>query len=158
MDKGHRGRKSPGGHESRLYDNAAEITADTIAQRLNALLDERGWSIYRLHQESGLSQRHLGQLAAGQVKKPRMATILRLSEALGVPPAALDPEAPAGREFSVALTADEEDVVYAVSAARRMPIGAVVRDAVQESLVRWGDNPDIRIVLRAIQSRRTGRK
>lgn len=130
--------------------STAEATAETLGSRLQRLLRERGWSIYRLHQESGLSQRHLGELVGDDVGKPRPGTLVRLADALGVPVVELDPTAPRGREFSVTVSSDDEAVLYAVSAKERRAIGGVVRLAILESVRRWREDPSVQTILGAM--------
>lgn len=135
---------------------AAESTAETVGFRVEQLLQERGWSVYRLHQESGLSERHLGEIVADEVGKPRLSTLIRISDALGVPVTELDPSAPRGRDFSITLSAPDEDVLYAVAANERRPIGSVVRQAVIESLSRWREDASIKAILSSMKDRDRG--
>ena len=57
-------------------------TAPTFAARLTALREARGWTVYRLAKETGLSAQTLHNLEGGSA--PGWQTVLRLAQALGV--------------------------------------------------------------------------
>lgn len=69
---------------------AAEL-ARTIGRRVRAARGERGWTLDQLAQRSGVSRRMLVNVEQGATN-PSIATLLRLSEALGIGlPALVDP-------------------------------------------------------------------
>lgn len=57
---------------------------ETVAIRVKALIDQRGWSLGALSQRSGLDKGYLSQLTRGKVANPGVHTLEKISEALGV--------------------------------------------------------------------------
>jgi transcriptional regulator with XRE-family HTH domain len=61
----------------------------TLAGRLKALRAERGLTQQQLADAAGLSQQTVGHLESGRRHRPTGDTLVRLAEALGIPPALL---------------------------------------------------------------------
>lgn len=54
-----------------------------IGDGLRRLRTERGWSLYRLANETGLSESYLGLLESGQ-RDPKLSTLLKLARGLRI--------------------------------------------------------------------------
>ena len=61
----------------------------TIAWRVEELAAQRGWNARRLAEEAGLDQKTVRNIIAGRASRVDLATIERLSRALGVGPGSL---------------------------------------------------------------------
>lgn len=58
--------------------------SDVIVKRLNDLIKERGITINRLATLSGITQSTLENIMAGNTKNPKLKTLHRLSQGLGI--------------------------------------------------------------------------
>lgn len=61
----------------------------TIADRVRAGMEAKGWSAYDLEEASGISQPTIHRILSGQHTDPRINTVFKLAEALGVSEAEL---------------------------------------------------------------------
>jgi transcriptional regulator with XRE-family HTH domain len=68
---------------------APSPTPTPFGARLRALRQKRGWTMYRLAQESGLSAQAIGDLEKGIRQSPLLSTLAALARALEVPVADL---------------------------------------------------------------------
>ena len=59
-------------------------TAEWIAKRIISLCKERNISINKLAMLSGITQSTLNSIIHGESKNPRLVTIKKISEALGI--------------------------------------------------------------------------
>lgn len=59
---------------------------EAVAKRINELLFENGWSLYKLAKISGLPLSTLKNLYTGHTKSPTLAVIYRISEAFNISP------------------------------------------------------------------------
>ena len=55
-----------------------------FSEYLKKARELKGWSIWRLFQESDISHVHLGRIEKGEMEPPKPETLRKLSEALGV--------------------------------------------------------------------------
>jgi transcriptional regulator with XRE-family HTH domain len=62
--------------------------AAALASKLKSLREERGWSQYRLAEESGIHRTFIAGVEVGN-RNPSLATLARLAQALEVPIRAL---------------------------------------------------------------------
>ena len=62
----------------------------TFAEVIRSLREQRGWSVYRLAEESGVPRQYLGKLESGDKADPSARVLLRVARALGVSLAAFD--------------------------------------------------------------------
>jgi hypothetical protein len=83
------------------------------------LLETRGLTPYGLSQVSGLSERHLEDIVAGRVTRPRPKTIVQLATALNVPVEALVGDTPGRMTVVVDLPESRCDTLYALAAVER---------------------------------------
>ena len=56
----------------------------TFADRLQMLMDERGWTQADLARETGINTSNIAYLVNGKTKDPRLQTLLLLADAFGV--------------------------------------------------------------------------
>lgn len=56
--------------------------SDTFAARLGAYRAAAGWSVYRLAQESGVTQQYLAELERGE-KRPSLEVARKIAAAFG---------------------------------------------------------------------------
>lgn len=61
-------------------------TGLATAKRINELLFERDWSLYKLSREACLPMSTLTNLYNGHTKSPTLALIYKISEAFGITP------------------------------------------------------------------------
>jgi len=61
------------------------VKARLNLHKVERLLEERGWSKYRLSRLAGLSYGHVIMLLQGQRQNPSIATVAKLAQAIGVP-------------------------------------------------------------------------
>lgn len=59
---------------------------EAVAKRIDELLFERGWSLYRLSKESLIALSTLKNLWTGHTKSPTLSVIFKISEAFGITP------------------------------------------------------------------------
>lgn len=59
---------------------------EAIVKRIDELLFERGWSLYKLAKESCLPLSTLKNLYTGHTKCPTLLVIYKISEAFGISP------------------------------------------------------------------------
>lgn len=60
--------------------------AEAVSKRIDELLFERGWSLYKLSKESCLPMTTLKNLYNGHTKSPTLSLIFKISEALKITP------------------------------------------------------------------------
>lgn len=60
--------------------------AEAVAKRIDELLFDRGWSLYKLSKESCLPMTTLKNLYNGHTKSPTLSLIFKISEALKITP------------------------------------------------------------------------
>ena len=61
----------------------SEHAVEVLSKNINAILSERGWSRYRLAQESGVSEQTIGNICKG-LHEPRTSIVVTIANALGV--------------------------------------------------------------------------
>ncbi len=117
-------------------------------------MDAQGVSTYALSQRSGLSERHLGDLVAGRVTRPRPATVRELASALDVPINRLVGETPGHLLFSVLLPEDLADTAYTLAAIRRSGVESLLEEQLREYLERCRRDPKVARVVEAMADAR----
>ena len=60
--------------------------AEAVAKRINELLFEKGWSIYKLSKESCLPMTTIKNLYKGHTKSPTLSLIFKISDAFKITP------------------------------------------------------------------------
>ena len=55
--------------------------AEAITKRINELLFEKGWSLYKLSKESGLPLSTIKNLYSGHTKSPTLSVIFKIARA-----------------------------------------------------------------------------
>jgi transcriptional regulator with XRE-family HTH domain len=84
-------------HTYALDANAVRLA---FGRRLRVLRAEQGVSQYGLSRSSGVHPTEVSRMERGE-RDPRLTTILRLADGLGVPPGALVEDQPATHESTV---------------------------------------------------------
>lgn len=118
---------------------------------------ERNWTSYRLSKETGLSERHLEDLVAGRVKRPRSETIDRLAEGFGMTSQELLGLENFSTEVALPLTEREQDVLYAAGAFDRAPLREMLRRAIESFISESESDPDVHQILDAMGAGRERR-
>jgi putative transcriptional regulator len=75
-------RRQYGNTRIAYYARSAYYVDEMIRFRLNELLKARGWSDYKLAQESGIGANVIGKYRRNLVRRPDLAIINKLCEAL----------------------------------------------------------------------------
>ncbi len=57
---------------------------EAVAKRINELIFQKGWSLYKLSKDSGIPLSTLKNLYTNHTKSPTLAVILKISSALGI--------------------------------------------------------------------------
>jgi transcriptional regulator with XRE-family HTH domain len=70
-----------------IHDHAQAVT-ETLASRLHAMRESRGWTLEELAERAGLSRAYLSRLEGGD-RQPSLAALCSIAGALGVSVAAL---------------------------------------------------------------------
>jgi transcriptional regulator with XRE-family HTH domain len=55
-----------------------------LAESLRRLLDERGWSIETASKRTGLHRQMISKILRGEITRPRLDTLIKLSDTFGV--------------------------------------------------------------------------
>ncbi len=76
------------------------MTGHDLGSRLAEARRQRGWSLREAERRSGVPNAHISQIETGAIRRPEAATLIRLADAYGLPPA--DLMAMAGREAELA--------------------------------------------------------
>ncbi len=58
--------------------------SEAVAKRINELLSERGWTVYRLARESCLPVSTIRNLYSGHVKSPTLSVVFRIADTFGI--------------------------------------------------------------------------
>lgn len=77
-----------------------------VLKRIEQYRNDRGWSLYKLADEAGISQSALSNMYA-RGTMPSMSTVFNICEAFGISPATFFAEGPADEQ----LSADEATLV-----------------------------------------------
>jgi len=101
-------------------------TRSTFAKNVESFRKGKGWSISELARQSGVSRSSVGHYETG-LRRPKIESVKKLADALGVAPAALDP-------FGV-YEAGSEAIVAKESAGIRYSAD------VWDDFVRWVRDP-----------------
>ena len=59
---------------------------EAVARRINELLFQKDWSLYKLAKESCIAQSTLKNLYYGHTKSPTLSIIFKISEAFNITP------------------------------------------------------------------------
>ena len=57
---------------------------ELVRKRINALLKEKGWSIYRLEQESGIQHGSMSHIMDGKHKNITLRTVMQIASGFGM--------------------------------------------------------------------------
>lgn len=76
--------------ESQAYEREMDAQEETFANRLKATMTEKGWSQEKLAERTGVGQPAISNMLNRQ-SRPQTKTVLRIAEALDVPPEDLWP-------------------------------------------------------------------
>jgi len=112
-------------------------------------------SVYELAQRTELSERHIGEIVSGQVKKPRARTVRLIAEALDVPVEGLLDDQPGTLKLLITLPEEVADVLYALGALQRSTVESVVEREVVAYLRQRGADQSIGRIVEALQAGRS---
>lgn len=60
--------------------------AEAVAKRINELLFEKGWSLYKLSKDSCLPMSTIKNLYTGHTKSPTLSVIFKIANTFGITP------------------------------------------------------------------------
>jgi len=140
-------------------DETADYTAEDVGPRLKTQLSARGLSVRQLWVLAGKqgSERHLHNIVNGKAC-PRPDMLNRLLDALDLDLDEFLGEDPFVEEVTVLITEAELDTLYAAASFDRLPLKAMVRQAVAEHVATLRSDPDVERVLKAILAGRASRR
>lgn len=62
------------------------VISEAVSKRINELLSEKGWSLYKLSKESCVPPSTLKNIYNGHTKSPTLAVIYQIADAFGMTP------------------------------------------------------------------------
>jgi len=77
--------------ESQAYEKELDAQEATFAERLKGAMDAKGWTQEKLAERTGVGQPAISNMLNRQCR-PQTRTVLRLAEAMGIPPENLWPD------------------------------------------------------------------